>query len=129
VQANANIVLHVPSGVTAARMARASDTLAGAGYPPDRTLRIDLVIGASNVRYYFPADAALARRIGRQLGATVRDFTNYRPRPSEGLIEVWLEGRPAAVPLQRDARLPPLVTGIARALSEALNGPPGTAGR
>lgn len=42
------------------------------------------------VRYFHPADAALAGSLARELGADLRDFSSFRPVPPEGRIEVRL---------------------------------------
>jgi hypothetical protein len=62
---------------------------------------VDIRPDADMVRYYYAEDrdAALALRrelagAGGDAGAVgISDFTNYRPRPRRGLIEVWLSDR------------------------------------
>lgn len=54
---------------------------------------VNLSISKSNVRFYYDQDAALASHIAATIAAEARDFTTFRPRPAEGLIEIWLEGR------------------------------------
>ena len=64
---------------------------------PERveTRFVDLDVDRGQVRYFHAADAALARAVAGALEAVfdevaVRDFGHYRPRPSAGLIEVWI---------------------------------------
>jgi hypothetical protein len=50
------------------------------------------------VRYYHPEDAAAADLVAGAVGGVARDFTDFRPQPAEGTVEVWLQGAPAAAP-------------------------------
>ena len=64
---------------------------------PERveTRFVDLDVDRDQVRYFHPDDAALARSVAERLRPVfgelaVRDFGHYRPRPSVGLVELWL---------------------------------------
>ncbi len=50
-------------------------------------------ISRDNIRFFFPADSSVARRVGGVMtnsGATIRDFSTFRPSPRRGTIEIWL---------------------------------------
>jgi amino acid permease len=70
----------------------AKSLLSAAGYAVDRTVRVDFRISQTNVRYFHPEDAELAAGVAEAVAGTARDFTDYRPSPDPGTIEVWLEG-------------------------------------
>jgi hypothetical protein len=71
-----------------------------------------VTIRDSNVRYFhladLPAAVEVAARLAPVLGSTpaIRDFTGFTPRPSEGAIEVWLEGDAPRVTTRRAAPQP-----------------------
>ncbi len=74
---------------------------------------VNLAISQTNVRYYHPEDAQAADEILLalgQLGATdavSRDFTDFRPQPLSGVIEVWIAGSPQPAAAVRRAPAPP----------------------
>ncbi len=50
------------------------------------------------IRFFHPEDGAWARKLAGALGGAgqgwqIRDFGNFRPRPSPGTIEVWTPTR------------------------------------
>ncbi|MGQ7843043.1 hypothetical protein ACUNV4_01105 [Granulosicoccus sp. 3-233] len=56
---------------------------------------VDAVPDRNQVRYYHSADRQAGQAVGDALGlvfddVAVRDFADYQPVPSEGLIEIWL---------------------------------------
>ena len=53
---------------------------------------VNLKISERNLRYYHEEDGAEAARLAEAYGARLRDFTNFRPSPSEGTVEIWLAG-------------------------------------
>jgi hypothetical protein len=97
------IIVHAPSAVGEAEIDSVVAVLDGAGYTPTGRVSIPFAIGTTNVRYYFPEDAAAARAIADALGAAgqeavARDFTGHRPRPTTGTVEIWLAGQPRSAP-------------------------------
>jgi hypothetical protein len=67
-------------------------TLTAAGYAVEQTVRVDFRISQTNVRYFHAEDAMLAAGVAEAIAGSARDFTDYRPSPDPGTIEVWLEG-------------------------------------
>lgn len=60
-----------------------------------RTRFVDFRIGSDQVRYFHADDEPLARSVAARLmrvfgDVSVRDFTQYRPQPEPGLVEVWV---------------------------------------
>ena len=88
---------------------------------------VRFAIASSNVRFYHAADSDGATRvsglIGPELAAgepATRDFTDYRPPPLPGRVEVWLAGDPGAAAVRRAPAAPPAAT----IRAEALPAPP-----
>lgn len=108
----ARIIVNAPAGTDGAATAAAMDALQAA--KPGSLTRADarVTIRESNVRYFHPADlpaaVEVAARLSPVLGSTpaIRDFTDFTPRPSEGAIEVWLEGDAPAFTARRAAPQP-----------------------
>lgn len=82
------LIVHAPATLTDAEIATASDAFAAAGFDTVEPKPVDFTIKETNVRFFSPADQADATRIARALGAKLRDFTGFSPRPPEGTIEV-----------------------------------------
>ena len=71
--------------------------LQGLDPAPERveTRFVEIDVERDQVRYFHPGDAALARAVAERLRpvfgeVAVRDFGHYRPRPSAGLVELWV---------------------------------------
>lgn len=66
---------------------------------------VNLKISERNLRFFHEEDRGEAARLAEAYGARLRDFTNFRPSPSEGTVEIWLagEGVPAGQPAPRPA--------------------------
>lgn len=92
------LIVHAPATLTDAEIGTASDAFAAAGFDTVEPKPVDFTIKETNVRFFSPADQADATRIAKALGAKLRDFTGFSPRPPEGTIEVWLAGRGNAAP-------------------------------
>ena len=86
-------VLHIPASVSASQVQKIQSDLAGTGYDVRTAQRTNLTIGNSNVRYFHRADADAARTLAESVGARLRDFTDFRPSPPVGLVEIWISGR------------------------------------
>ncbi len=100
--AEARVFVHYPASAEAVAD-EAVAALSGAGAEAAKALPVGFSVGKTNVRYYHPEDRAAAEQVaaltadltGAPLEA--RDFTDFRPSPNPGVIEVWLEGNaPAA---------------------------------
>ncbi|MGI9393693.1 MAG: hypothetical protein ACR2OY_03535, partial [Boseongicola sp.] len=88
-----DIVLHVP---TRARQSDAQELIAaatGAGFEIGTVRPAGFNISRTNIRYFHDSDAASAGALASAINARLRDFTDFRPPPDPGVVEVWLEGR------------------------------------
>jgi hypothetical protein len=98
---SARISLNYPT--TAARTAtELAAALRAAGAGEANVVPVGFSVSATNIRYYHSEDRAAAEAVATLVGATgpveTRDFTNFRPSPLPGIIEVWLSGQSAAAP-------------------------------
>lgn len=86
------IVLHAPPEIGDAALAEAlRDGLSGATM---RVVDVPFEVGQTHLRFFHGTDREAAAEIGARFGMPVRSFTEYRPSPAPGLIEVWLAGTP-----------------------------------
>ncbi|MEM7488205.1 MAG: hypothetical protein AAF390_03670 [Pseudomonadota bacterium] len=77
--------------------------LSGSEWRLDESVTSPHTIGETHVRYYHDGDREAAEALAGHLEAPARDFTGHRPRPDEGLLELWLSGRGAAPRVARQA--------------------------
>jgi len=104
VAADTRVILHFPpSAAVIARHAAAS--LRSAGVGETTTAPAQFNVSRTNVRYYRPEYGDVARGVAQVVGrhlagppVATRDFTDFRPLPSSGTIEVWLAGSADAPP-------------------------------
>jgi hypothetical protein len=87
-----------PRDTAPGRIAEAAGTVDGLGYASRAPAEVGVTIRQTQVRYYHPEDAAAAELVASAVGGLARDFTDFRPQPPEGTVEVWLQGAPAAAP-------------------------------
>ncbi len=86
------VIHHGPEAEEAA--AALAARLAGGPFAHVELRRVGIEVGADQVRFFFEADAPLARDAAAALGGlTVRDFAAYRPSPRPKTLEVWLAPR------------------------------------
>lgn len=90
------LIVHAPATLTEAEIATAADAFEAAGFGAITPKTVDVNIRETNVRYYSAEDQAIAARLAGVLGARLRDFTGFSPKPPEGTVEVWLAGRGSA---------------------------------
>ncbi len=69
---------------------------------------VNLKITERNIRFFHEEDRGEAARLSEAYGARLRDFTNFRPSPGDGTVEIWLAGESVAPP-PRAARPAPQV--------------------
>lgn len=93
--AAARVTVFYPSGAGAEAVA-ALAAIAGLASSGAASTAVGHNIGRTNVRYYHDADLQAARAVAGALSAESRDFTDFRPRPEPGTIEVWLAGEAAS---------------------------------
>lgn len=110
--ADLRVVVHFPASASGQADA-ALGALEAAGVASARGVGTGLSISQSNVRFFHSQDAAAARQVADILAAQpgagsvlARDFTDFRPLPEAGMVEVWLAGAPAAVAVPATAPPP-----------------------
>jgi hypothetical protein len=96
------VIVHFPASAEAEAQA-ARSALLDLGVPEVETVPVRFAIGASNLRYYHAGDRDGARRVAEAVAGSlaagapaIRDFTDYRPPPLAGRVEIWLAGAPRA---------------------------------
>lgn len=90
--ARISVLLNAPRAIPADAVAQKRESLAESGYRVGEPRRVSITISRDQIRYFHSVDAAAAQALGATIGARVRDFTNLRPRPGVGTIEIWLAG-------------------------------------
>jgi hypothetical protein len=98
-------VIHLGDDADSREVAqRLADQLRRAGYGTVEIKVVPLEIGSASVRFFHAGDRLLAQQLvnalgpflvwqGRAAPTTPVDFTDYRPLPSPGLVEIWLPRR------------------------------------
>jgi|GEM_PF-2187026 len=66
--------------------------IVGLGHDLARVKQVDLSISTRNLRYFHDADREQAAELAASYGATLRDFSWFRPKPVTGTVELWLSG-------------------------------------
>lgn len=74
------------------------------GHEVVRVQEVGYSIKSRNLRFFHEEDRQEAARIAKAYDAELRDFTWYRPKPTEGTTELWLTGRGASPNPVRQAR-------------------------
>jgi hypothetical protein len=86
------LLVHAPPGVSQQALDATVQALTSGGWRVEEAVRVDFRISQTNVRYFRPRDAEMAKRVAEAVSGVARDFTDYRPRPEALIIEIWLEG-------------------------------------
>lgn len=84
--------VHAAPRVAPAELQAVLARLRSEGFRVEEAVRVDFRISRTNVRFFHAEDADLADEVAGALSAVSRDFTDYRPTPPAGTIEIWLEG-------------------------------------
>lgn len=84
------VVLNAPKSLSDEEVTRVSEDIVGTGASIDKVERVNYLISANQVRFFRVDDAAPAAAIAERIGAEARDFTDYRPTPPAGTIEMFL---------------------------------------
>jgi hypothetical protein len=100
------IVVFLPDGA-ASSQGDALAALRDAGFDAAAPGRVGVRISRTHVRHYHAADLALAEEVAAAVGGEARDFTDFRPLPPPGTIELWLAGAPRAAPAVSRNAAPP----------------------
>ena len=87
-------LVHVqsPTSFSDERLAEIQSVIAETGLPAGKLNRVRYKISSSHVRFYHRRDAVAAAALSERIGARSRDFTNFRPSPPIGTLEVFLSG-------------------------------------
>ena len=96
-----NVIFSAPGGVSDDRLKTYMAALEETGFPVGRPSRVGFTVSRTNVRYFHVGDKAAAERLAQAVGGAARDFTDFRPLPPQGTIEIWLKGRPGIRPTAR----------------------------
>jgi len=128
--ATARVMIHVPVRPSAAGR-QAIEAMAEAGIALPETRGVPFTIAMSQVRFYHAADEAAARVLAEAADLALRDFTDYRPLPDTGLIEVWIAGSAPDWQDTTASRFDPdrAANGVARALRDLFRNFPAHEGR
>ena len=86
-------VLNAPSTLTEEEINIVAASVRETGMSLDGVNRVNFKISAKQVRFFYSDDAKLASAVAQHIGAQARDFTDYRPSPPVGSIEIYLAGK------------------------------------
>jgi hypothetical protein len=109
------VTILVPASTDAALAERIASEIRARGHQIGAIKTVDLKISARNIRYFHDEDRREAARLADAFDARLRDFTSFRPAPSEGTAEIWLSGdvlaavrapAPTPAPLEQAPALP-----------------------
>ena len=115
--------LFAPALVDKDQIAEYYGLLLETGYTVADPKSVGFAISSDQVRYFYPEDAAAARALAEAIGARVRDFTDFRPQPEEGTIEVWMSGKSGkAAPAKPRNRAPSQLDVVRQRILNQLRG-------
>lgn len=108
----ARVMVHFPADAAGDAEA-VVNALQVAGAGSSSALPVSFGISSTNIRFYHAEDAGAAERVADLLRAAgqqpeIRDFTDFRPQPDAGLVEIWLAGGASAAPARQSARATPV---------------------
>jgi len=92
------VVIHYRDGVSSQSEANRIAALATPLAVRVQTRLVEGTPSKAEIRFFYSADETQARRLAESLrsltpGLDVRNFSSYRPSPSQGTIEVWVPSR------------------------------------
>ncbi len=90
--------VHGPQSVGVAGIDEAAQALEDQGIETATASPVGFAVSRDQLRYFHASDRGAAEEIATLTGAALRDFTDYRPLPPEGTLELWLKGIPSAAP-------------------------------
>ncbi len=97
-KADFTLSVHAPATLSDTDIEEVAVALSEVGVETITPKPVDFTISETNIRYFHPADRTAAEDLADALGARLRDFTGYSPRPPAGTIELWLAGKGNATP-------------------------------
>jgi hypothetical protein len=86
-------VIYAPSTLAEKEVNIVAADLRETGIYLGRVNRVNYKVSTKQVRFFYQEDAELALALAQRIGAQARDFTNYRPSPPGGSIEIFLAGK------------------------------------
>jgi len=93
-----NVSLNAPASYDPQRLGELVASMRASGFPAKDPNLVNVAISKTNVRYFHSSDAAAAQALADIVGGQARNFTDYRPQPPQGTLEVWMAGRRNARP-------------------------------
>ena len=87
-----NVFLNAPESMAGVEVSKLAETLTDTGFAVSEPILFSFKVSKNHVRYYHPSDAEAAQILADEIGGPARDFTNFRPSPPTGKIEIWLAG-------------------------------------
>ncbi len=88
-----SLVVHAPAGLADRDVDLIVTAFRDAGFDIGPPRKVGFNISKTNVRFFHSADGDGARALAEIVGGVARDFTDFRPKPPAGTVEVWLAGR------------------------------------
>lgn len=90
--------LNAPETVPEGDLDSVTGGLAEAGVAIAKVNRVGFKVSETQIRYFHADNAETATALADLFGGRARDFTNFRPTPPEGTLEVYLAGDRVAPP-------------------------------
>ena len=87
-----DVVLHFPNRVSPDDARALATNAADAGFAIEKLIPAAFTISRTNIRYFHAEDRDPAETLADVIGGELRDFTNFRPSPAVGVIEIWMAG-------------------------------------
>jgi hypothetical protein len=94
--AGISIRVFSPQGQEAGIVGSIGAQVKAAGFEVAGNDPVPFEVRERHVRFYHAADSGAAARLATALGIEARDFTDFRPAPAAGHVEVWLAGSPSS---------------------------------
>ena len=102
-----SIILNVPATVPDPVVSETEAVIAALNLPQRPTQKVNFRVSSSQVRYFNADDFTAAEALANEIGASLRDFTGFRPSPPDGVIEVYLAGHGSSRPSRTAQSRPP----------------------
>ncbi len=93
-----NLQINSPSNLSDDTINGVIAAFVDAGFSVKASRKVEFNIRNTNVRFFHPQDREAAQLVSDAIGGIARDFTDFRPSPPFGTVEVWLAGDAAARP-------------------------------
>ena len=121
---NYSIHVRAPSSLPEDQLNAFSSALRDTGFDVITPERVNFTVSKNHVRFFYADDAEAAGMLAAAVGGAARDFTDYRPSPPAGTIEVWLAGKNLPRATTRSASRPatqnPALTNLRNKLLQSL---------